>query len=313
MRDDLTTPHRKWQRPLEVAVIVSVAVLCGFVLWKADSEGTDPPVLDAAAKWQRDSIWHDGKAEYAVYRARRTIYGSSRSYEARIITNTQHMDPSTTTKAADWSRPGMVRVFKHNVSEIIPTENYDYRYLTTVFVRADRLSPFKVVMSSQEDCGSTYKQIVNASNTLSCDQFSYFPEEGHASSRIAMSGDVYLQDALTLVLRSFPFDTPPTEPVRIRLIPDLTDTHQSDLTPMDAVIKYVGRETLDVPIGSTIAHHLRVEPAKETTSAAGQASDYWFAAETGPDRLNVLVRYEGPFGVVYELESLKRWAYWERP
>ncbi len=307
-----TRRGKRWSR-LEWAVVVACVGFCGFVLWDADSDPKVPPPLDPAAKWKSDRVWHDGKAEYAVYRAHRTIYGKSREYLATIITNTQHMDPETTTKAADWSRPGMVPVFKHNVSEIIPTENYDYRYLTTAFVRADTLEPFKVVMSSQEDCGSTYKQIVNAAKMLTCDQFSYFPEEGHTSNRVGVSGDLYLQDTLSLVLRSFPFNEPPKEPVKIRLIPDLTDTHRSDPTPIDALIRYIGRETLDLPIGSTVAHHVRVELAEEASKAAAEASDYWFAAETGPAWLNVLVRYEGPFGVVYELASLKRWAYWERP
>ena len=44
-------------------------------------------------------------------------------------------------------------------------------------------------------------------------------------------------------------------------------------------------------------------------------SDYWFAAPSSQngDMLNVMVKYEGPHGVKYELKRLDWWAYWSEP
>ena len=268
---------------------------------------TSPTAAAPASGWRADPAWHAGKAEWALYDAVRPIYGVERRYEASIFTNAQHMDPRTTTKAVDWEAPGNIAVFKHNVSELIPTENYTYRFLTTSFVRRDTLQPYKLVMSSQEDCGSTYKQFVQHDGRIRAEQFCYFPSSGHASDEYHVPRAVAFHDALTFTLRDYPFDDPNPPTLTIDLLPDQTDTHGTPLHPANATVKFVGKETITVPYGEVVTYHIRVD---HDCDGDVNQSDYWFSAD--PDMRRVLVKYEGTYNVRYELKQLAWWAYWDR-
>ena len=98
-----------------VATLLFGAFACGFALSPHDALGimnqpADTPT--SSASWKEDTRWNQGKAEWALYDAERTIYGKARHYAARIYTNKQMMDPKTTTKAADWRKAGFAaRVF----------------------------------------------------------------------------------------------------------------------------------------------------------------------------------------------------------
>ena len=264
-----------------------------------------------SADWRSDPAWDDGKAEWAVYEAARTIYGKPRAYEATIFTNKQHMDPATTTKASDASAAGTVEVFKHNVSELIPTENYTYRFLTTCFVETATLVTYKVVMSSQEDCGSTYKQFVIADGEVEAMSISYFPDAGARPIRYrrpGQPGSFAFHDALTLTLRDYPFEDDDKPAMKLKLIADQTDNHHTTPSPREASVEYVARETITVPYGTVDTHHLRVEHSMD---GGATRSDYWFAADRR--MRHVLVRYAGPYGVTYRLKTLDWWAYWAEP
>lgn len=273
------------------------------------------PALDSS--WRTDPIWYDGKAEYAVYDAVRPIYGTDRRYEAVLITNKQQMDPKTTTKSADWRAPGQVEVFKHNRREVIPTENYVYKYLTTTFVRTDDLTPFKLTMSSQEDCGATFKHFVANGKRVKADTFVYFPEGGPKHFDYAQMKELQFHDDLSLALRGYPFGDAPKEAMMISVVPDQTNTRTTSAQPTPMVIVFERKETLELPIGTVEAYRLRVGPTEGTSNDStirglNQSSTYWFAADGGPDWLHIMVKYEGPYSVKYELKSMKRWAYWKR-
>ena len=263
---------------------------------------------DAATTWRADPAWHAGKAEWALYDAVRPIYGRDRSYEATIFTNKQRMDPVTTVKADDWKQPDVVEVFKHNLSEIIQTENYDYRFLTTCFVQTETLAPWKIVFSSQEDCGSTYKQFVVDGGMVRAEQFCYFPGGGREPTNYGTVDALAFHDTLSLTLRDYPFDADEKPELALNLVPDQTDTHETPLMPEEAIVRYVGKETVVVPYGAIRAHHLVVEHAEHGGRAT---TDFWFAADRA--MRHVMVKYDGPFGVHYELKRLEWWAYWKEP
>ena len=75
----------------------------------------------------------------------------------------------------------------------------------------------------------------------------------------------------------------------------------------EAEVKYIGRETREVPFGAIDTHHLRIihESDGGTTT-----SDFWFAAD--PSMQRVMVSYRGPYGVTYDLKHFGRWAYWDK-
>ena len=270
--------------------------------------------LDLNSVWRTDPIWYDGKAEYLVYDAVRPIYGKERHYEAVLITNKQQMDPKTTTKSADWQAPGQVEVFKHNLREVIPTENYVYKYLTTAFVRTDNLQPFKLTMSSQEDCGATFKHYVADGSRVKVDSFVYFPGGGPKHVEYAEPGGMQFEDDLSLALRGYPFENPPKEAMVLGVVPDQTLTHATPATPIQSRILFQGKETLDLPIGTVEAYKLQVviDGGDGADAPGGREVTYWFAADGGSEWLHMMVKYDGPFGVKYELKSKKRWDYWVR-
>jgi len=281
----------------------------------ADSPGFEP-ALDAS--WRTDPIWYDGKAEYAVYDAVRPIYGKDRHYEAVLITNKQQMNPTTTTKSADWRAPGQVEVFKHNLREVIPTENYVYKYLTTAFVRANDLTPFKLTMSSQEDCGATFKHFVADGKRVKADTFVYFPDGGPTHFEYTQEKHFRFHDDLSLTLRGYPFeDASKGDAMALSVVPDQTNTHATSIKPIPLAVVFEGMETLELPIGTVEAYRLRVGSTggaenDSTMKGLDQRSTYWFAADGGSDWLHILVKYDGAYGVKYELKSKKRWAYWKR-
>lgn len=268
-----------------------------------------PPAAALAATasgWRTDPAWYDGKAEWALYDAVRPIYGEPRRYEATIFTNKQQMDTATTTKDAGGGDP--IEVFKHNLSELIPTGNYTYRFLTTVFSRTDTLAPYKVVFSSQEDCGATYKQFVVDDDTVAAEQFCYFPDSGAKPATYARPEDLAFHDALSLRLRDYPFEAAEKPTLTLTLVPDQTDTHETEQRGSEAEVSYVERGIVNVPYGPVDAHHLRVTHARD---GGVTATDYWFAAD--PSMRHVMVKYAGPYGVQYELKRLEWWAYWAEP
>jgi len=302
---------RLTRRALPALLVLVTAALAALAV----IDGPDPSSTTAPSPapgtpwtsgWALDDAWHRGKAEWAVYDAVRPIYGRDRSYEATIFTNVQHMDPGTTTKAADWRDPDSVEVFKHNVSEMIPTENYTYRFLTTSFIERRGLRPFKLAMSSQEDCGSSYVQITTGGDDVDVRSFGYFPGEGTSERRFDRTSSLQLHDGLSLVLRGYPFDERPS--IELDLVPDQTDTHRGPIEPRPATVRHDGIERLSVPYGTLETHRLVVE---HPADGGARRSVYWFAAD--PNLRHVLVKYEGPYGVRYELARLDWWAYWQDP
>ena len=253
--------------------------------------------------WREDPVWYDGQAEKAVYEATRTIYGKERTYLARAYTDKERVDAKSTVKtdAADG-----VLVFKHHWSEIVPTENYDYRFSTMSYVRADDLSAFKLSASTQEDCGATFKEIWRDKEHLRWLDSVYFPGGGRREGEIERHKNTAFDDALTLTLRDYPFDAPAD--VALRVVPTQKDNHRTPVDPVDRTVRYAGKSAQDLPIGKVDAHEL------DLVTPEGQIeARFWFAADASAPTLHALVRYEGPGGVTYRLKSLERTAYWKHP
>ncbi len=297
-----------------IPVIGAIGVIAGggsAISETAQPESTTTMHLQQSSSWWSDPDWHKGKAEWALYDATRNFYGRARHYEATIFTNKQQMDPDTTTKTDNDPNGGAFEVFKHNVSEIIPTENYDYRFLTTAFVRVDDLLTYKLIMSSQDDCGASYKQFVVDDQKIHATSFSYFPNEGKRDETYRLPGqprNFSFHDDLTLTLRGYPFDQDEPPDIRRKLIGDQTVPVATSSRPEEALIEFIAIETLDVPYGSVETFHLRVthQPIGSTDE-----SHYWFATDS--TMRHVLVQYEGPWEITYRLKRLDWWAYWSDP
>jgi len=261
------------------------------------------PFAEFTRDWRDDRAWYDGNAEIAEYQATRTIYGQPRAYQATIMTNKELADPVTKTKAA--TNAGR-EVFKHHTREDIPTEKYDYHFSTMVYVGTSDLKSLKIDMGSQEDCGATFKQFVNHAGQLRWHQHSYFPNQGTTQGYRTPLATLVFQDALSVVLRGYPFENP--QPFLIHLIEDQTTNKWSSTAALPYTITYRGLETIDVPMGAIEAHRLTLSPLED--DGKHPVMDYWFDQRQEAPWLGVMIQHRGPHGVTYKIESLRREAYW---
>jgi hypothetical protein len=107
------------------------------------------------ASFADDPIWHDGFVEEARYDAHRVIYGEPRKFEAVFFTNKEQHDTTTQTKASASTQTH--EVWKHNQVEVVPTPNYDYKFIATSHLAVSDLTLTRLDVSSQEFCGTSFR------------------------------------------------------------------------------------------------------------------------------------------------------------
>ena len=156
---------------------LAMVILCFAIARTAAAQDGSPPDASSTAPFSRLPLWDDGFSEMSYYDATESLYGIDRDYTRVHLMNRQWMGGDSGVKA-DPEAVDAVPVFKFVIAEEIPTENYNYRYLTTAFVRRNDLSPFKISCSSQEWCGHTFKQLRWNETSLTVQSFSYFGGEG---------------------------------------------------------------------------------------------------------------------------------------
>jgi hypothetical protein len=250
-----------------------------------------------------DPVWDDGKAEIARYVASRTVYGERRPYEAILLAVKEDLDAASLVKADPpyGARP-LRTVLKLNLVREIPTANYDYRYLTSVFVdRSDPTRLVKLTSSSQEWCGNTFKAVRVGGGRAVYRWSSYFDGEADGEQELALGPDDLFEDQLPLSLRGLDFGE--GRELRVRLFPSFATNRAGPLRPLASRLEVSGPEALQVPAGSFRAWKVAGE-------AAGLPIALWFDA--APPHL--LLRWETTLGDRLELSSVERRAYWaERP
>ncbi|MDB5323095.1 MAG: hypothetical protein JWN40_4726 [Phycisphaerales bacterium] len=256
------------------------------------------PLFVHADGWKNDPIWHDGLVEKAVYSASRTVYGKPRPYTATFFTNKEQHDAATLTKADKAKET--IEVWKHNQIEDIPTPNYTYHYVTTSHLSVDRFELTRMDSSSQEFCGTSFKQYLGRAKKSAAGwaidgwdywSFSYMPEAGRRAATVAKSDrPVVAENALQIYLREFDFAS--KGEAGIALLPSQKSNRATAPESIAATLRYAGEENAAHKI------ELVVEKAVRAT--------YWMAA----DRLHVMTKYAGPEGQTYELTEVSRVNYW---
>jgi hypothetical protein len=231
----------------------------------------------------------------SYYQGTDQIYGQRRDYTRVHIINRQWMDQQTGVKT-DPDAARAVAVFKFNIAEEIPTENYNYRYLTTVFLRRPDLEPFKMVSSSQEWCGTTFKHLRWNNDRLDIQSFSYFPNEGDKTWH--ESADAFPYEALFLIAREVA--AAGTER-KLNVLPPLRSTREvHPATPKPTTLSPTPAGKITVPLGTFEAVRVDVKWSDPKTA-------FWIEA-AAPYRL---LKYEaGP--LTGKLKFTERRAYWDR-
>jgi hypothetical protein len=250
--------------------------------------------LVRADDWDSNKVWHDGLVEKAVYTASRVVYGKPRAYEAIFFTNKELHDRKTLTKAD--KSTDTIEVWKFNQIEDIPTPNYTYHYVATshltlgmVLTRHD--------CSSQEFCGTSFKQFVCPidSKTIDYWSFSYMPEGGRTGAKIPVNTRMLVpEDALPLFLRGFNFSFDTSDTLVIHVLPSQKSNRATPHEPIEVWPHFKGDD------GDSYKVELQI-------AGGNLLGTYWMAKDRG----HVMTKYVSGDGQhTYQLKSVERVNYW---
>ncbi|GAA4022665.1 hypothetical protein GCM10022409_03050 [Hymenobacter glaciei] len=247
-------------------------------------------------QWAMRKYWEDGLAEVATYDAERTVYKKKRQFEYTLITVKEEFNQQFNVKTDDYQRTDLFPVMKVNAFCQIPTEEYPYHYLTSLFFRRDQpVALYKMTSSSQEWCGNTFKTIVDDGLSLKESYNSYWDQQGVGSRDLRR--DVLLEDALPYSLRTLRFD----QHLAFELVVmDLQQTSKASLP-----VYYNARlSTTEAPAAEAPVPAWRVA----VQLAPDKQNVYWFA-KAYP---NILLRQTTWDGRNLRLKSQRRYAYWPK-
>lgn len=240
------------------------------------------------------TIWDDGLSEMSYFVATDRIYGVERKYTRVQLLNRQWMHKDTGVKV-DPGDPAAVPVFKMNIAEEIPTENYNYRYLVSVFLERPDLTPFKLAASSQEWCGTSYKSLRWKDDRLIIHSYSYFDGEGDRTWSVA--GDVVPYEALAILARDVAAGG---KARKVSVLAATRTTHAASDEASPALLRPSGTGTLTVPAGRFDTVRVILDwGGPETTFDVGSAPPF------------ALIRYRTG-NACGELSLIERRPYWDR-
>lgn len=155
-------------------------------------------------EWAKESTWDQGQAEVAKYQATRTIYGKPRNFEYVFVLVKETFNEEYKVKTDDYSRNDLFDVMKVNKFARIPTDNYPYHFMTSIFYKRDQPSmAYKLTNSSQEWCGNTAKYFIADGKQYTFGYNSYWDGQGVGETTI--KGGFMFEDQLSHSLRALNF------------------------------------------------------------------------------------------------------------
>lgn len=170
---------------------------------------------------------------------------------------------------------------------------------TMAYVGASDLKSLLLEVAVVDTRGVTFKQIVNHKGTLSWHQFSRRAGEGHTSFEGPVpSGGFVFREALPLVLRGYPFESPVA--VDIGLMPDQGRSRVTSMRPDAYRVEFVGTEEVVTGAGKTRAYHLRLRHTGPTREMRPELH-YWFDAD--PATGHIMIQHVGE-GVALRLRNV---------
>lgn len=266
--------------------------------------GSDAPMatvsgtaLGSRPALNEQTIWDDGLGEISYYRAKKPIYGKQREYIRVHMLNREWFSPSAGTKTENPDAPDRTPIFKLNIMHEVPTENYNYRYMTTLFSERGSLRPLKLTSSSQEWCGITYQHLVWKDNRVEIDQFNYFEHFPRGVATVA--SDVWPFESALLWVRQLVAN--PEAPPTAFMFDEIDGRFPQPLAPIPTPHYQLGDEhVIKTKMG-------KIATQEVTLNYGSQKHQFW-VERAHPHRI---VKYVGPSDE-YILEHSERRAYWDR-
>jgi hypothetical protein len=280
-------------------------LLAPLLLATLASAANAAPLADFVDPDWAGPIWDDGQAEVATYQSHRAIYGADRPHTSHLITVKEDLRMDLLVKADwPWGDATVRTVLKQNQVATIPTPNYPYHFMASLFVdRANVADAMKLSVSSQEWCGMTFKTLDLTQSPPVMHRSSYWDGEGTGRATVAAHVEgAHFEEELPLLARALRHEE--GMQAELMLYPNQTTTRASVPVPSAATLS-VARTTeeVSVPAGSV---------------AAGEAWLVTVKAEDGrtitlvvaDDEMDTLVAYDFGDGRKSALESVERRAYW---
>jgi len=286
---------------ISIAYILSVAIIA------CSSQPEQPTVVSSSfpvdQRFAANALWDDGLAEVATYASTRVIYGKPRSFDYTMITVKEDFNREFNVKTDSYSRDDIFTVFKVNLFARIPTDNYPYHFLTSLFFQRPSVERLhKLTSSSAEWCGNTFKQISRSDSGYVYSWNSYWDGEGDGEG--SLDSTAMFEDQLFFSLRALNFDS--KDVFTIRLYPSAA-TSKSQLAPPVAATVRLLREVLDPAALNDGSVFSRTECWKVVVQPEGRPMlQYWF----DPQPPHTLYRFQSSDGRSMRLTSVKRLAYW---
>ncbi len=310
----------KRRAPCHRIMLLAAAALLTSVagLGCRDSEGMTPKKPASGVPYPRAfsalPVWDDGLSEMCYYDATDTIYGKTRNYFRVMLLNREWLSPTQRVKtarppvtgdaSAATSRPDQpeaIGVFKLNIVEEIPTENYNYRHMVTVFLNRASLRPEKLAASSQEWCGTTFKQLQWLPGGLKLRGFSYLEGEADRQWTLPAEPTLYPREALYVLVRAAAASQ---DDMQLNLLPSMRSNHVPEPTPSGALLSVSAEtETIRVPFGLFQARRVTM------TEVGGKETAEFLVEAVAPYRL-LKARLDS--GLTLSLRFVERRAYWDR-
>lgn len=248
------------------------------------------------------AVWDDGLAEVASYEGTWRIYGIDNPLrEATLITVKERFDLGNHVKYEGQETGGeRADILKQNIVLLVPTPNYMYRILGSLFVfRSDPWKLYKATVGSQEWCGNTFHLYRSWTTHPTYVFHSYFGKEGDGVAELEVkSGDLF-RDQLFLSLR---FLKPGFREHAVRVWPSWLSNHARPMSPSVGTLREIGWETITDASGTRRRCRLLQVETNDTTDT------FAFSAEA--DR--ILVRYDSSDGRHLLLKKVARRDYWTR-
>ncbi len=276
----------------------TVIALLGVAVSSALYAAQATPAGDLAVRstFANASLWDDGLSEMCFYDAEIELYGQARRYTRTHLLNREWFDPTAGVKTDRVGDSTAVAVMKLNIAEEAPTENYNYRYLTTLFAERDSLKPRKLAASSQEWCGNAYQHLRWSETGLHFRSFSYF--EGEAEQDQTLPSEVWPFEAAFLLGREYAASG--RAPTVARMLAPARRLRGGPIDLGAVVFSRTEPERLSTPAGV-------VDAVEVTMEAGGVKYRMWFDAATP----HLLLKFEFP-GERGVLRHHERRAYWDR-
>jgi len=265
---------------------------CANQINKEGQSGISATIFNT--KWAGNKLWDDGLAEVAIYAAERTIYNKQRTFDYTLITVKEDFNQQYNVKTDDYKRKDLFSVMKVNAFCRIPTDNYPYHFLTSLFFkRQEPAELYKLTSSSQEWCGNTFKAINAKGDKYQFSFNSYWDNQG--AGEFNLDNDILFEDQLPYTLRSLKFKDGLTFSFPVAELIQTNKASKPNITQGVFTVNQVKDTTGKL----TWSVNLAFNPEKQNT--------YLFAA----DYPHILLRQTTWDGRTLALKEVKRYAYWQ--